>query len=166
MPFGPPYLLKGSAIIELMQFFQAHQATSSGSDSLALRGLLVGLVVALLLVFIVPTFDHHYAERQHDHSHLFLTASAFSQGHPDLHPFEQTHSHTGFGEEESEGDGVIYQTSNNLFGESGSVSFTAFIGDGLTYTTHSNEMLSFAIAARGSILSENSPAPPTRPPLA
>ena len=165
MPFGPPYLLKGCDIIELMQFFQAHQATSSSSDSLALRGLLVGLVVALLLVFIVPTFDHHYAERQHDHSHLFLTASASSQGHPDLHPFEQTHSHTGFGEQESKGDGVIYQTSNDLFGESGSVSFTAFISDGLTRTTDNHEMLSFAILARGSILSENSPDPPTRPPL-
>ena len=149
-----------------MQFFQAHQPTSSGSDSLALRGLLVSLVVALLLVFLVPTFDHHYAERQHDHSHLFLTASAFSQGHPDLHPFEQPHSHTGFGEQESEGDGVIYQTSNDMFGTSGSVSFTAFIGDGLTYTTHSNEILSFTIAAREGIISENSPAPPTRPPLA
>ena len=166
MPFGPPYLLKGCAIIKLMQFFQAHQSTSSGSDSLALRSLLVSLVVALLLVSLVPTFDHHYAERQHDHSHLFLTASASSQGHPDLHPFEQPHSHTGFGEQESEGDGVIYQTSNDIVGASGSVSFTAFVGDGLTYTTHSNEMLSFTIVARGGIISENSPAPPTRPPLA
>ncbi len=147
-----------------MNFSQAHQAPSRGN--LALRGLLVGLVLALGLVFLAPAFDHHYAERQHNHSHVFLTAFAASQGHPDVHPFEQSHSHFGFGEENSEGDAVLYQTSHDVFGESGSIFFTTFINDGLAFSIHSKNMLSYALAVAESSYPENSTAPPTRPPLA
>ena len=146
-----------------MNFSQAHQAASRGN--LAFRGILVGLVFALGLVFLAPAFDHHFAERQHDHSHVFLTASATSQVHPDIHPFEQSHSHLELGEEAPEGDGVLYQTSNAIFGEFGSV-FSVFINDGLTYAIPSHDMLSFAMTAGESNHPENSLAPPTRPPLA
>ena len=149
-----------------MGFSQAHQEASLNFDNLVLRSLLVGPVIALMLVFLAPTFDHHFSERQHYHSHLFLNASAASQGHPDFHPFEQSHSHFGFDDQDSESDGILYQTSNNQLRESGSVSFTAIIDNSLTHIIHGNETLSFAIATRESSYPEFSPSPPTRPPLA
>lgn len=53
---------------------------------------MVALAAAVVMVFLGPALDHRFAERQHDHSHTFLTATAASHGHPELHPFEESSS--------------------------------------------------------------------------
>ena len=45
---------------------------------------------ALLLSFSGPLLDHHFAERQHDHVHIYLGPAA-----PDhAHPYEVSHVHS------------------------------------------------------------------------
>ena len=149
-----------------MDSSQEHLAESHDLGDLALHGLLIGLVLALVLVFLAPALDHHFAERQHNHSHIFLTSSAASHGHPELHPFEQIHLHDDFTGQDSQDDGVLYQTSNDGLGESGTVFFITFINDGQSYPIYSIDTLSFAMAAGDGIYQGTSPAPPTRPPRA
>ncbi len=163
MLYGSSHLTDDYYIITVMTFPLAHRAVSCGN--LALRGLLTGFVLSLVLAFVAPAFDHHYTERQHNHSHVFLTSSAASQGHPDVHPFEQSHTDFGFGEEEHEGHGVLYQTSHDVFGEAGSIFFSAFINAGLAFSVDSKDTLSHALVATESRYPGNSPSPPTRPPL-
>jgi len=130
------------------------------------QAFLVALAVAIVLAFLGPALDHHFAERQHDHSHTFLTATAANYGHPELHPFEETHSHVMSGQEESGQNGILYQTSNDGLGESGSIFLTAAIEDGLAHPPPVGDSLSHALAAGESAYSEANVAPPKRPPRA
>ncbi len=140
---------------------------------LAWRGILLTIATAMVFVFLGPAIDHHFAERQHNHTHLYLTASAAEHGHPDQHPFEESHSHfqpgTQLGTQlgtEDHGTGVLYQTSNDGLGESGSVSVTAVIDDGLAYPLHRGESLSHAVAVGEGVFLEAYAAPPDKPPRA
>ena len=82
----------------------------------------------LVLVSLGPTFDHHFVERQHNHSHIYLNAIPTNHWHPESHPFEEPHSHSKIGTDLHEHGNVIYQTSNN--GISDSVTgFTAALTD-------------------------------------
>jgi hypothetical protein len=130
------------------------------------QGLSVALAAAVVLVFLGPALDHHFAERQHDHSHTFLTATAASLGHPGFHPFEGTHSHVTSGQEESRQYGVLYQTTNDGLGESGSVFLMAAVDDGFTYPIPGGDSPSHALAPGESAYSEANVAPPKRPPRA
>ena len=133
---------------------------------LAWRGTLLALSAAVVLVFLGPAIDHHFAERQHNHTHLYLTASAAEHGHPDLHPFEDSHSHTSLGTEDTGFGGVLYQTSNDGLGESGSVFLTAVIDDDLAYPLYRGDSSSHAVAAGESMYLEAYAAPPDKPPRA
>ena len=122
-------------------------------------------ISAMILVFLGPAMDHHFAERQHDHSHLYLTSPAAGFEHPGLHPFEQTHSHDGSSTDGAGYDGILYQTSDNGSEDSGSIVFGAVINDSLT-PIGAVDSLSLSIAAGDGPYFEAFVAPPKKPPRA
>jgi len=157
----PQYLPKSWVIMQLMNPSQSHQTTRLSSVNPILQILLIGLVLSIVLSFLAPSFDHHYAERQHNHSHVFLNTSSAIQGHPDFHPFEQSHHHFESDEHQHEGDGILYQPSYDIFGDSGSL-LTVFENNNWA---HINDSLSLVITTTNTSPLENGPAPPTRPPI-
>ena len=149
-----------------MDSSRAQFTTGHDFSDLALKSLLVGLALVLVFVFLAPCLDHHFTERQHNHSHIFLTSSAASHGHPEFHPFERIHFHDAFTDHDSHGDGILYQGSNEGLSESGSVFFANFINDSQSYPIYSNDTFSFAMAGGDGMYQGTTPAPPTRPPRA
>lgn len=127
---------------------------------------MIALAAAVVLVFLGPALDHHFAERQRDHSHSFLTAVAVNQGHPEHHPFENSHSHAISGVEESSQNGILYQTSNAGVGESRSIFAAATINDGLSDSHPGGDSPSHALAAGESTYNEANVPLPKRPPRA
>ena len=123
-------------------------------------------VAALILVFLGPAIDHHFAERQHDHSHLYLSSAAANHGHPGLHPFEQLHSHGAVVTNDAEQDGVIYQTSDDRTGDSGSASGAVVINNGLSLLIDGRDLLSLAVAPGEGLYLEAFVPPPKKPPRA
>ncbi|NQW22517.1 MAG: hypothetical protein HQ475_03635 [SAR202 cluster bacterium] len=108
--------------------------------------------------------DHHYAEKQNGHSHVYLNDQTIGHGHPDLHPFEYRHAHSDNAELPSE-DGVLYLNSDDGLGVSvqldvGSLTNSAIDILGPDYDLRpipfNDEPLLF-----GAVV-----APPTRPPRA
>ncbi len=51
--------------------------------------ILVLAVLGLALPGLGPVFDHHFAERLHDHQHIFLDSATV--GHQ--HPYQNIHGH-------------------------------------------------------------------------
>ena len=97
--------------------------------NLAFRSVSIWTATAVVLVFLGPAFDHHYVERQHHHSHIYLNSNGSEHWHPESHPFEEHHSHSNVGTESKGHHTVIYQASNDGIGDS-STSFTmALIND-------------------------------------
>ena len=129
------------------------------------RGISLSIAAAVVLVFLGPAVDHHFAERQHNHSHLYLTISAAEHGHPELHPFEKPHSHITTDIEVAGHHGIIHQTSNDGLGDSGTGSVIAFIEDSVP-PLHGDDFLPNAQTERESNLREASVAPLKRPPRA
>ena len=127
---------------------------------------MLALAAAVVFVFLGPAIDHHFAERQYGHSHLYLTPSSASDGHPGLHPFEESHSHTELAVEDTERNGILYQTSNDGLGETGSPSVAAVFDDGLGYPLHLRDSLSHAVAADEGGYVAAYAAIPKRPPRA
>ena len=90
---------------------------------------LISIAAALTLVFLGPVVDHHYVERQHNHSHIYLNSNGAEHWQPESHPFEEHHSHSNVGTESKGHHTVIYQASNDGISDS-STSFTmALIND-------------------------------------
>ena len=112
--------------------------------------MLLALAAAVVVAFLGPAVDHHYAERQHGHSHLFLTDTAAGAGHPKLHPFERPHSHSESTTLQTLQDEIFYQPSN----------------DGLTHPIHRLDTASFTVIADDGAYNEAYVPPPTRPPRA
>lgn len=135
-----------------------------GLKSLIWRGTFFVIIAAFTLVFLGPAIDHHFAERQHEHSHLYLTVNAVTHGHPGLHPFEEAHSHGRSATEGGMGSSILYQTSNDGLGGSGSVSITAVIDDGRVFPLHREDSLSLVMTAGHAAYREAYIARPKRPP--
>ncbi|MDA1129264.1 MAG: hypothetical protein O2913_11285 [Chloroflexi bacterium] len=129
----------------------------------AWQSLSVLAIVAVILAFIGPAMDHHFAERQHDHSHVYLTNSAASYGHPGLHPFEQTHYHGPSPADHLGQDGILFQTSNDGSQDSGSVVVGAVLNDGPTQIS-AGDLLSLAIFDGEGPSLEAFVEPPKNPP--
>ncbi|MCH2501137.1 MAG: hypothetical protein FI715_06510 [SAR202 cluster bacterium] len=129
-------------------------------------GMLLALAAAVVVAFLGPAVDHHYAERQHGHSHLFLTDTAAGAGHPKLHPFERPHSHNESTTQQTLQDEIFYQPSNDARGELGTTFVAAGINDGLTHPIHRLDTASFTVIADDGAYNEAYVAPPTRPPRA
>ncbi|MEE3015154.1 MAG: hypothetical protein VX505_13490, partial [Chloroflexota bacterium] len=94
--------------------------------NLVFRGISLSIAAAIVLVFLGPLMDHHFAERQHNHSHIYLTGSVAEHKHPEGHPFEIPHSHSNTDRQGTGHHGIIYQTSNDGLHDSGTGSVIAF----------------------------------------
>ena len=132
-------------------------------EYIAWRGISFSIAAAVVLGFIGPAVDHHFAERQHNHSHIYLTVSAAEHGHAILHPFEEPHSHVNSDTEATGHHGVLYQTSNEVLGDSGTGPVIAFIEDSAR-PIRSGDFLPNAQADNGRSLHESFIAPLKRPP--
>jgi hypothetical protein len=67
--------------------------------------ILVLAVLGLALPGLGPVFDHHFAERLHDHQHIFLDSATVGHQHPyqhifldsatvgHQHPYQNIHGH-------------------------------------------------------------------------
>jgi len=71
----------------------------------------------LFLSYFGPLFDHHYSERQPQHSHVYL--GDFTPDH--VHPFETQHTHAPLTNEiatheHGVPDGIVYLISNDESG--------------------------------------------------
>ena len=79
---------------------------------------------AMLLVFLGPTLDHHYAERQFGHSHVSLGSASASHVHfhEDAQGHSQDHSTKELvrlmldGDETAPSHGTVYLTSYDGIG--------------------------------------------------
>ena len=116
----------------------------------------------MVLTFVSPALDHHFAERQHDHSHVYLTSSAASLGHPGLHPFEQAHTQDVSSADDQIQLGILYQTSDDSLEDSSSV-VVAVVLDSHT-PIKAGDLLSLAIFDGEGPYLEAFVEPPKRPP--
>lgn len=132
----------------------------------AWRFLPVLAAAAVIFGFLGPTIDHHFVERQPRHSHIYLNNAAAGLVHLGLHPYEQHHHHGAVSTDESEENGILYQTSDDGHGDSGPFSGEAVIYNGLIYQLGGGDSLSLAIAAGDTPHLEAFVAPPGRPPRA
>lgn len=123
-------------------------------------------VAAVILAFLGPAMDHHYAERQHNHAHLYLTSVSASHGHPGFHPFEQFHPHNDSSRFGHGQDGVLYQTSGDGTSDSGSQLGGALINGGRTYHLGGGDPLSPAFPSGNGLYLEIFVSPPEKPPRA
>ena len=120
----------------------------------------ISLAAAVVLVFLGPVVDHHFVERQHNHSHIYLNGSVGEH----LHPFEKPHSHSNLIADDSGRHGIIYQTSNDCIGDSSTSPAVAFMGDaypqvlGIGSSTSTNTVGEINLV--GNIVS-----PPKKPPI-
>ncbi len=124
---------------------------------------MLSAAAAVVVMFLGPAVDHHFAERQHEHTHIYLTISAAEHGHPESHPFEGPHAHTFSGIETAGHDDVIYQTSNDGLGDSASVSIAALI-DVSPGLQNNGDFLAHALTTGGSEFRKAFVAHPKRPP--
>ena len=83
------------------------------------NGISFSVTAVLVVVSLGPTFDHHFVERQHNHSHIYLSPGPADHYHPESHPFEEPHSHSNIGTDFHEHGNVIYQASHDGIGDSG-----------------------------------------------
>ena len=132
---------------------------------LVFRGISLSITAAIVLVFLGPAVDHHFAERQHNHSHIYLTISAAEHGHTESHPFEEPHIHSSTETGVDAHHGIIYLTSNDGLSDSGTGSGIAFITDPFPQI-HGDYYSPNAQTASGSIICKAFVTPPKKPPLA
>ena len=124
----------------------------------------ISLAAAVVLVFLGPVVDHHFVERQHNHSHIYLNGSVGEHWHPESHPFEKPHSHSNLIAVGSGRHGIIYQTSNDCTGDSSTRPAVAFMRDaypqvlGISSSTSTNAVDEINLV--GNIVS-----PPKKPPI-
>ena len=129
-------------------------------SNLVVRIISISLTAIVVLVFFGPVVDHHFVERQHNHSHIYLNGSVGEH----WHPFEKPHSHSNLTADGSGRHGIIYQTSNDCIGDSSTSPAVAFMGDaypqvlGIGSSTSTNTVGEINLV--GNIVS-----PPKKPPI-
>ena len=133
--------------------------------NLVFRGISLSIAAAIVSVFLGPLMDHHFAERQHNHSHIYLTGSVAEHMHPEGHPFEIPHSHSNTDRQGTGHHGIIYQTSNDGLHDSGTGSVIAFV-DKSSLPLAGDYSSPDALTNSESILAEAFVAPPKKPPRA
>ena len=124
----------------------------------------ISIAAALPLVFLGPLVDHHYIERQHNHSHIYLHTGLDGHWHPSSHPFEAPHSHSDFGTHSGNHHTIIYQSSNDGISDSNSFFVKTLISD-LSTTIHQDDYYTKRQANSESKLDETIVIPPKRPPI-
>ena len=134
----------------------------NGKDVLS-QVISISIAAALTLVLLGPVVDHHYVERQHNHSHIYLHTGSDGHWHPTSHPFETPHSHSNFSTLSGEHDPIIYQSSNNSNGDSNTFVVNTLISDSST-RIHRDDYYARRQANSDSKLDETIVIPPERPP--
>ena len=124
----------------------------------------ISIAAALTLVFLGPVVDHHYVERQHNHSHIYLHTGLGGHWHPPSHPFETPHLHSDFGTHSGEHHAIIYQSSNDGIGDPNSFFVKTLISD-LSTPIHRDDYYARRQANSESKLDETIVIPPERPPV-
>ncbi len=136
---------------------------------LGYRLFLVATVYALFLPFFGPMLDHHFAERQYHHQHIYFG----SAGVEHVHFYELAHSHTHYALATPPGNAplgnespneVVYFTSQDGVGQS-FLSFTAtsLYVDFVVPDLGDNQFL-FGFTNQDNLPPEIFIAPPKRPP--
>lgn len=140
--------------------------TWQGWASLVRQSLILGFVGAFVLTFLSPVVDHHFAERQIGHSHIYLANHSASYGHPDLHPFEHSHLHDESSNSDLGQDRILYQTSGDAPSDPGLMSGGAVVNNTLPHRFDSSDLLSRAVPEGDSRYRGNFVFPPKKPPRA
>ena len=123
----------------------------------------ISLAAAVVLVFLGPVVDHHFVERQHNHSHIYLHTGLDGHWHPSSHPFETPHSHSDFGTHSGNHHTIIYQPSNDNIGDSNTFFVNTLIPDSST-RIHRDDYYAKRQENSESKLDEVIVIPPERPP--
>lgn len=129
------------------------------------RGLIIAVgLVALLAPSIGPLVDHHFAERQHDHAHIYFGSNA-----PDhVHPYDVAHIHHLINSSvaQTPSEQTVFLTSNDATG-SGGVSVSAVSTDvEIAFPNQGDANPILAFSDRETPLAENFVALPKKPPRA
>ena len=132
--------------------------------NLAFRSVSIWTATAVVLVFLGPAFDHHYVERQHNHSHIYLNSNGAEHWHPESHPFEKPHSHSNLIADGSGRHGIIYQTSNDCIGDSSTSPAAAFMRDAYPQVLGIGSSTSTNTAGEINLVG-NIVSPPKKPPI-
>lgn len=126
-------------------------------------------VAALLLPFFGPAIDHHFAERQHDHGHVYLGLAVTDHSHPyegeHIHQIDTDVAHSAAAVSLSGNeapDDIVYLTSYRGFGQQSASSLAAPVRSAIIFPD--NDPFLFAIAHRDHILLGVSVAPLESPP--
>ena len=124
---------------------------------------------ALLSPAFGPTLDHHFAERQYSHAHIYLGPPGVDH----VHPFETSHIHSQPRDEArgATGDqsqvhmvprGIVYLTSHDGMGAELAVPFMPTQQAAAIFPNP--DSFFFTFAHHDNILSEALVAPPKKPP--
>lgn len=117
---------------------------------------------ALFLPALGPLLDHHYAERQPNHAHVYLGPAA-----PDhVHPFEMYGHHVHHSHDHApSSDGIVYLVSHDGTSPA-QVDVTIPSVEGSSFTVPEEKRTSFGTARNDSLPNDALIAPPKQPPRA
>ena len=134
------------------------------------RGAAVSLVWVLVWSLLGPPFDHHFAERQLGHSHIYLAQHDADH----RHPFQDAHPHSGPGQEQTApvgfsegvpaGEGIVYLSSNDGTGRSIDTALSLAIKPATIFPYLGNNSLFLRKVPESNALNEAFVAPPKKPP--
>jgi len=134
-----------------------------------LHRLVIGLAfLALASPSAGPLLDHHFAERQPDHGHIYLGERLVDHVHPyglvHTHPTEPAHGpSTGPGTRPGNAEGTVYLTSDDA---AGSGSITVSMDAEMAFPESGDSPLLLSLADPDQPLTEPFLAVPERPPRA
>jgi len=132
----------------------------------------VSAVFAALLLLLPgfgPVLDHHFAEREPHHQHIYFGSVLPKH----IHPYEVPHAHGqktavpasgNAAPDSSPPDGIVYLTSYDGIGETLSFPIVPMLHLALVFPDLENNQFVFNAASNDHILSEAFIAPPKKPP--
>ena len=128
------------------------------------------MVWALVWYLMGPSFDHHFAERQLGHSHLYLAQHDADHRHPyqDAHPHsgpDQEHTTpVGFSEGVPAEEGIVYLSSNDGTDRSIDTALSPAIKPAAIFPYLGNNSLFLRKIPETNALNEAFVSPPKKPP--
>ena len=138
-----------------------------------LQIFVLAAVSLLFLLFLGPLLDHHYAERQPDHAHIYL--GQFAPDH--IHPFQAPHTHfytpeandgtsaSALSSDETPSD-IVYLASYDGMGQVFTQLTVPSIHLALNFPAPEDHYFAFDAAGDDSFYQNAFIAPPEKPPRA
>ena len=126
------------------------------------RGAAVSFAWVLVWSLLGPSLDHHFAERQLGHSHIYLAQHDVDH----LHPYQDAHPHSGPGQEQTTpvGEGIVYLSSYDGSGRSFESPLSLAIKPATIFPYLGNNSLFLRKIPESNALNEAFVAPPKKPP--